>query len=89
MAGNVSGRETRGEGNRGTYVTDVGRNTTNSHAEPWANSVQSATLAKYVRRSASTVSNLVTLTLVTKMALLAGVHTDTPTSTLLGSASTQ
>ena len=44
---------------------------------------------KYVRRSESTVSTLVTLTLGTKMALLEEVQTGTPTSMRLGSASTQ
>ena len=78
-------------------VTDVGRKTTILGiliAQPLVRSVQSAiretTLRKYVRRSESTVSTLVTLTLGTKMALLAAeVQTGTTTSMLSGSVSTQ
>ena len=77
-------------------VTDVGRKTTilgTLIAQPSVKSVQSATrettLRKYVRRSESTVSTLVTLTLGTKMALLAEVQTGTTTSMRLGSVSTQ
>ena len=80
------------------HVTDVGRKTTivgTPNAQPWVGNVQNATrrttLQKYVnvRRSESTVSTLVTLTLGTKMALLEEVQTGTPTSMRLGSASTQ
>ena len=77
-------------------VTDVGRKTTilgTLIAQPSVKSVQNATrettLRKYVRRSESTVSTLVTLTLGAKMALLAEVQTGTTTSMRLGSVSTQ
>ena len=78
------------------HVTDVGRKTTilgMPIAQPLVKSVRSViretTLRKYVRRSESTVSTLVTLTLGTKMALLAEVQTGKTTSMFLGSASTQ
>ena len=78
------------------HVTDVGRKTTIvgiPNAQTRVGNVQNATrrttLQKYVRRSESTVSTLVTLTLGTKMALLEEVQTGTPTSMRLGSASTQ
>ena len=77
-------------------VTDVGRKTTilgTLIAQPSVKSVQNATrettLRKYVIRSESTVSTLVTLTMGTKMALLAEVQTGTTTSMRLGSVSTQ
>ena len=78
------------------HVTDVGRKTTIvgiPNAQPWVGNVKNATrkttLQKYVRRSESTVSTLVTLTLDTKMALLVEVQTSKPTSMRLRSASTQ
>ena len=78
------------------HVTDVGRKTTIvgiPNAQPRVGNVKNATrkttLQKYVRRSESTVSTLVTLTLDTNMALLVEVQTGKPTSMRLGSASTQ
>ena len=94
-AKNIPRREKQVKGTK-VHVTDVGRNTTIvriPNAQPGVENVQNATkkttLQKYVRRSESTVSTLVTLTLGTKMALLVEVQTGTPTSTLLGSAATQ
>ena len=89
-AKNVPRREKQVKGTK-VHVTHVGRNTTIvgiPNAQPWVGNVQNATrkttLQKYVRRSESTL-----VTLGTKMALLVEVQTGTPTSTRLGSASTQ
>ena len=94
-AKNVPRREKTGEGNTGACYRCGAKYhySRDSHAQPRVGNVQNATrrttLQKYVRRSESTVSTLVTFTLGTKMALLEEVQTGTPTSMRLGSASTQ